>query len=140
MDKLRRLIKTSGKSLDAIFGQFDVDGSGDITADEFCKAMRLISLTLTDHEIGKIMQRVDANMDGVVSYLEFAARFRDDPAFDQRMITRANDRLAAMKEQMCLYMTSPSEAFRMVSNYFLISFMVLSCYSSIRRMKEGFLI
>jgi len=32
------------------------------------------------------MARVDANMDGVVSYVEFAARFRDDPAFDERMI------------------------------------------------------
>ena len=62
------------------------------------------------------MQRVDANMDGVVSYVEFAARFRDDPAFDERMIERANDRLARLKEKMILYMTSPAEAYRMVRN------------------------
>lgn len=48
--------------------------------------MRLISLTLTDTEIDKVMQRVDANMDGVVSYLEFASKFRDDPDFDKRMV------------------------------------------------------
>ena len=80
--------------------------------------MRLVSLTLTDGEIDKIMQRVDANMDGVVSYLEFAARFRDDPAFDERMTQRANDRLARMKEKMILYMTSPADAYRMVSLFF----------------------
>ena len=121
IDKLRRLIKASGKSLDAIFGQFDVDGSGDITAIEFRKAMRLISLTLTDQEIDKIMQRVDANMDGVVSYIEFAARFRDDPAFDERMVERANDRLARMKEKMILYMTSPGDAYRMVSRFYFFN-------------------
>lgn len=121
IDKLRRLIKASGKSLDAIFGQFDVDGSGDITAVEFRKAMRLISLTLTDQEIDKIMQRVDANMDGVVSYIEFAARFRDDPAFDERMVERANDRLARMKEKMILYMTSPGDAYRMVSRFYFFN-------------------
>ena len=92
-----------------------MDGSGDITATEFRKAMRLISLTLTDQEIDKIMNRVDANMDGVVSYIEFAARFRDDPRFDERMIERATDRLARLKEKMILYMTSPAEAYRMVS-------------------------
>ena len=121
IDKLRRLIKASGKSLDAIFGQFDVDGSGDITAVEFRKAMRLISLTLTDQEIDKNMQRVDANMDGVVSYIEFAARFRDDPAFDERMVERANDRLARMKEKMILYMTSPGDAYRMVSRFYFFN-------------------
>ena len=88
--------------------------------------MRLISLTLTDQEIDKIMQRVDANMDGVVSYIEFAARFRDDPAFDERMVERANDRLARMKEKMILYMTSPGDAYRMVSRFYFFNFYLVS--------------
>ena len=87
--------------------------------------MRLISLTLTDGEIDKIMQRVDANMDGVVSYIEFAARFRDDPAFDERMIQRASDRLARIKEKMILYMTSPGDAYRMVSRFYFFNFYLL---------------
>lgn len=86
MDKLKRLIKSSGKTIDAVFGQFDVDGSGDVTSVEFRKAMKLISLGLTDQEIDKIMARVDANQDGMVSYAEFATRFRDDPEFDRRMV------------------------------------------------------
>lgn len=113
IDKLKRLIRTSGKTLDAIFGQFDIDGSGDITSAEFYKAMKLISLGLSKTEIMKIMQRVDANNDGVINYLEFASKFRDDPLFDQRMVKRANDRLAKMKEQMILYMSSAADAFRM---------------------------
>jgi len=45
-----------------------VDGSGDITAIEFRKAMKMISLGLTDMEIDKIMARVDANNDNFISY------------------------------------------------------------------------
>lgn len=115
IEKLRRIIKNSGKSIDSIFGQFDVDGSGDITGEEFKQAIKLISLGITDTEIDRLMQRVDANMDGYVSYLEFAAKFRDDPMFDARMKTRANDLLAEYKERMIMYMTSATDAFRMVS-------------------------
>ena len=120
IERLKKVIKSSGKSISSIFGQFDVDGSGDITSDEFKKAMKMISLGLTDNEIDKIMQRVDANNDGYVSYLEFAAKFRDDPDFDNRMITRANNRLAEFKELMIHYMTSATDAYRMVSKFFLI--------------------
>lgn len=68
---------------------------------------------MSDTEIDRIMQRVDANMDGMVSYIEFAAKFRDDPAFDSRMKNRANDLLAEYKERMILFMTSATDAYRM---------------------------
>lgn len=71
-----------------------MDGSGDISAAEFHQAMKLLSLGLSDNEIYKIRQRVDANNDGVINYLEFAAKFRDDSIFEKRMMTRANDRIA----------------------------------------------
>lgn len=98
LDKLKRLIKQSGKTLDVIFAQFDVDGSGDITREEFHKAMKMISLGLSDNEIYKIMRRTDANNDGVINYLEFAAKFREDPAYESQMKQRANNRLATLKE------------------------------------------
>ncbi len=125
IEKLKRLIKASGKSIDSIFGQFDVDGSGDITAIEFRKAMKLISLGLTDMEIDRIMARTDANNDGIISYQEFAAKFRDDPDFDKRMKQRANDRLAEVKEKMILYMTSATDAFRLVSFIIILIFFSL---------------
>jgi len=69
IDKLKKLIKSSGKSIDAVFGQFDVDGGGDISATEFRKAIKMIGgLGLTDTEIDRLMQRVDADNDGQVSY------------------------------------------------------------------------
>lgn len=118
IDKLKKLIKSSGKSIDAVFAQFDVDEGGDISAAEFRKAIKMIGgLGLTDTEIDRLMQRVDADQDGQVSYQEFAAKFRDDPDFDVRMIKRANDRLAEFKEKMILYMTSATDAYKLVSNY-----------------------
>lgn len=96
-----------------MFAQFDDDGSGEITGLEFRKAMKMISFALTDNDIDKIMKRIDADQDGMVSYQEFAAKFRDDPHFDQRMIDRANDRLAEFKEKMILYMTSAADAYKM---------------------------
>lgn len=117
IDKLKKLIKSSGKSIDAVFGQFDVDGGGDISASEFRKAIKMIGgLGLTDTEIDRLMQRVDADQDGQVSYQEFSAKFRDDPDFDGRMVKRANDRLAEFKEKMILYMTSSTDAYKLVSN------------------------
>lgn len=114
IDKLKKLIKSSGKSIDAVFGQFDVDDGGDISAPEFRKAIKMIGgLGLTDTEIDRLMQRVDADGDGQVSYQEFAAKFRDDPDFDVRMVKRANDRLAEFKEKMILYMTSSTDAYKL---------------------------
>lgn len=110
------MIKQSGKTLDVIFAQFDLDGSGDITHEEFHKAMKMISLGLSDNEIYKIMRRVDANNDGVINYLEFAAKFREDPEYEAKMRNRANNRLATLKEQMIQYMTSTTDAFRFVSS------------------------
>lgn len=118
IDKLKKLIKSSGKSIDAVFSQFDVDEGGDISAGEFRKAIKMIGgLGLTDTEIDRLMQRVDADQDGQVSYQEFAAKFRDDPDFDSRMIKRANDRLAEFKEKMILYMTSSTDAYKLVSSH-----------------------
>lgn len=81
--------------------------------------MKMISLGLSDNEIYKIMRRTDANNDGVINYLEFAAKFREDAAYDAQMKQRANNRLATLKEQMIQYMTSTTEAFRFVSIPFL---------------------
>lgn len=51
-----------------MFAQFDDDGSGEITGLEFRKAMKMISFALTDNDIDKIMKRIDADQDGMVSY------------------------------------------------------------------------
>ena len=85
MENLKKMVKSSGKSLDLIFSQIDEDGSGLISRKEFHKAMKMISLSLTDTEIEKIMDRMDADNDGTVSYAEFISKLRDDPLFEHRI-------------------------------------------------------
>lgn len=61
------------------------------------------------------MNRIDTNSDGRVNYSEFASKVRKNKEFPSKMRQRAQQRLSKMKQQMIYYMTSPVEAFRMVS-------------------------
>ena len=47
--------------------------------------MKMISLGLSDNEIYKLMRRTNANNDGVINYLEFVAKFSEDPAYNMQM-------------------------------------------------------
>lgn len=127
LSRLRLLVQQSGKSLDEIFSQYDTDGSGELSRSEFRKALRALNLGLTILEINEIIRLVDVadltghtrydkiEGDGKISYDEFAAKLYNMPANETRMLQRANGRLVQMKENMNLYMTSSSDAFRMVS-------------------------
>ena len=77
--------------------------------------MKLISLGLSDNEISKIMDRVDADHDGNISYKEFVSKFRDDPVYEHRMLERAEKKMYELNDLMIHHMTSPDDAFRMVS-------------------------
>ena len=63
------------------------------------------------------MERVDANNDGKISYTEFAAKFREDPIFEEKMVQRANTRLVEVNSLMILHMDSAQNAYRMVSTF-----------------------
>ena len=65
------------------------------------------------------MERIDSNGDGKINYEEFAAKFKSS-SFDSRMAARAADKMAKLKELMSLHMTSANDAFRFVSDLFLI--------------------
>ena len=113
---LRDGLKRCAMRVMDLLRKWDADGSNTVDRREFRKAIKMIGgLGLTDTEIDRLMQRVDADQDGQVSYQEFAAKFRDDPDFDTRMVKRANDRLAEFKEKMILYMTSSTDAYKLVS-------------------------
>lgn len=60
------------------------------------------------------MTKVDTNSDGKIDYQEFASKFRLSE-LDERLKGRARDKLARLKELMILHMTSPQDAFRIVS-------------------------
>ena len=53
--------------------QFDTDRSGFIDRDEVRMLMKKLAQTLTDEEIGAIMNEVDTDGDGEISFEEFRA-------------------------------------------------------------------
>jgi len=84
IEKLRVLIQSSTKSLDQIFAEFDEDGNGFITSNEFRNAIRKLGLGLTSRDIDQLMAKIDTNSDGRIDYSEFMSKFKENN-FDQRM-------------------------------------------------------
>ncbi|KAK4244975.1 hypothetical protein C7999DRAFT_34687 [Corynascus novoguineensis] len=54
-----------------VFEIFDKDGTGDITADELGQVMRELGLNPTEAELRDLVNEVDVNNDGVISFEEF---------------------------------------------------------------------
>ncbi|KAL2157282.1 hypothetical protein VTH06DRAFT_6220 [Thermothelomyces fergusii] len=55
------------------FEVFDKDRTGDITADELGKVMRELGLNPSEAELQDLINEVDINKDGVISFEEFLA-------------------------------------------------------------------
>ena len=53
------------------FASLDADGSGDISFDEFTKAMRRANKTVSDEEVIELFKEMDVNRDGKISRAEF---------------------------------------------------------------------
>jgi Ca2+-binding EF-hand superfamily protein len=53
------------------FNMFDTDRSGKIDRNEVCQLMKKLAQTLTDEEIDAIMDEVDTDRDGEISFDEF---------------------------------------------------------------------
>lgn len=110
MEKFRKIIKTSNMKLREVFEMFDEDGNGYITPIEFRNAVRKLNLNITAKEIDEIIKVVDRNMDGMIDWQEFAAKFKTKE--NEKLIeTRAKNKLAKLKEQLTLHMKSPQNAF-----------------------------
>ena len=66
--------------LRSAFRMFDMDNSGTVTADEFQKSLatinQLLDCPLTPHQITELMQALDTDGDGVLSYKEFFDGFK----------------------------------------------------------------
>ena len=63
--------------LQAVFNQFDTDGSGVITKENIITAMNKIGHDITQQELDTIMKEHDIEKNGVISYLEFKYIFLD---------------------------------------------------------------
>ena len=110
-EKLRQIIRSSSKSFEDIFKEFDEEGNGTISQNEFRNAIRKLNLGLSSREIDKIMEKIDLNGEGKIDWREFMAKFKTN-ALDERLKERSKDKMARLKELMILHMTSPNDAFR----------------------------
>lgn len=65
--------------LRSAFRMFDVDNDGQITRDEFANGLRafnvLLSRPITDVQIDELMNALDRNRDGSISFKEFLQGF-----------------------------------------------------------------
>lgn len=115
LDKLKHLLKKKEMIVTDAFRQYDLNNNGTLSKEEFQKAMASLNLGLTPVEIQALMNRIDTNSDGRLNYSEFANKMRKNKDFPDKMRQRAQQRLSKMKQQMMYHMTSPVEAFKMVS-------------------------
>ena len=63
--------------LQAMFNQFDTDGSGVITKENIVTAMQKIGHSITQDELDTIMKEHDIEKNGVISFKEFKYIFLD---------------------------------------------------------------
>ena len=112
MEKFRKIIKSSNMHLRKVFETFDEDGNGFISPLEFRHAVRTLNINLTAREIDEIIKVVDRNMDGLIDWKEFSAKFKTKE--NENLIeTRARNKMAKLKEQMTLHMKNPQDAFEL---------------------------
>jgi len=67
---------TTNEKLEAAFKMFDKDGSGSISADEIKKVLGQGQNALNTKVIDEIMNQVDENGDGEISYDEFVTMMK----------------------------------------------------------------
>lgn len=113
IDKVREILRSSNKTIEQIFKEFDKDGSGTISNVEFRNAFREMNLGLSLNEIDQLQNACDENMDGLIDWREFAKKFKLSET-GERILERAKLRLQKIREDIYYYMISPKDAFRLV--------------------------
>ena len=67
-------------SLNLLFRQFDVDGSGRIDLDELYYGLRSVGLRLSIPEVKAVMQELDNDGNGEIDMDEFTTFFKNERA------------------------------------------------------------
>lgn len=114
IDKVRQILRSSNKTIEQVFKDFDKDGSGSISNVEFRNAFREMNLGLSLAEIDQLQNVCDENMDGLVDWKEFVKKFKLSET-GERILERSKLRLQKIRDDIYYYMISPKDAFRLVS-------------------------
>ena len=75
---LRDALARSAERVIDVFREWDMDGSGTLTADELRQAMKTLGFgMLSAAEIGRLVAKFDGDGDGLVDYLELNRKLRE---------------------------------------------------------------
>lgn len=69
--------KLTDEEMRRAFRCFDKDGSGFITKDELRDVLRQLNQNITDQRISEVLNAIDDNQDGKISYEEFVAMLQE---------------------------------------------------------------
>ena len=100
LEKIRSLILAVPVPLKEVFKQFDTDGSGKLSSQEFRNGIRKLGLGLTSREIDQLMIRIDTNMDSQIDYHEFISKMKgsSEKRETEKLIKeRGHNKLAELK-------------------------------------------
>jgi|Transcript_13565 calmodulin len=75
--KSRTVVDDPEKELKDAFAVFDSDGNGAIDRKELKRLMKKLGQALTEAEVDAMMEQVDSNGDGEISYDEFKAMMQN---------------------------------------------------------------
>ena len=76
VDKVKQIMRASNKTLQQLFLEIDIDGSGSVSNLEFRNCIKKMKLGLTSREIDLLLNTCDENMDGKVDVKEFMKKFQ----------------------------------------------------------------
>eukprot|EP01022_Parablepharisma_sp_SALTPOND_P007913 TRINITY_DN1341_c0_g1_i1.p1 TRINITY_DN1341_c0_g1~~TRINITY_DN1341_c0_g1_i1.p1 ORF type:complete len:726 (-),score=97.19 TRINITY_DN1341_c0_g1_i1:11973-14150(-) len=92
-----KLVARGGKGvigMERQFRIFDMDGSGELSKDEFKKAINDYKLGMDERDVDNLFKMFDKNMDGKISYSEFMDTMVGSMSeFRRNMVERAFDNL-----------------------------------------------
>jgi Ca2+-binding EF-hand superfamily protein len=110
LKRLQSLVKASPNNLEEVFKNIDTDDSGKLSAPEFRKALRKLSLGLSARDIDNVISRIDTNNDGQIDWQEFQKNFKVSET-EKYTNGVAQNRIQKMRQNMYSYMLSPKDAF-----------------------------
>ena len=73
---LQRMVRESAKDLRSAFGHLDEDGTGAVATAKLRAALVRYNIELNDKQWKDLIQKIDLNDDGEISYMEFLNYFR----------------------------------------------------------------
>ena len=83
--KIKKFLVTRGKRLVDLFALFDYDRSASLSKREFYRMIGSFAISVHDEDVDDLFYEIDTNRDGVVSFMEFVAKYEKTiKAIEQR--------------------------------------------------------